>query len=298
MIMQRRASPWRKACALGRLIAAMAAALLLPRTSAAADARADLSFVANPNGVWTYASFDLSTTTALPSHTPNSSTLESWHPAAGDYPYVGLTTITPDGFVSLHPGDVTSGLNPWGALIFTAPTPAVYRFTGEFRALDGAGAGTISDFLIRTPESTALYSGGLRFFGGPTNHMFNFARTLLTGQSIMFAVGDGRVAYPETFNGSAFDNTGLKLAVNPLTPGDFNRDLKVDGADLVRWRIDYGPSPISDADIDGDSDGTDFLLWQLNVGAGVMMATAVPEPSAAILLLLGGVTWCRRRFRG
>jgi hypothetical protein len=38
-------------------------------------------------------------------------------------------------------------------------------------------------------------------------------------------------------------------------PADFNQDGVVDSNDLSQWKTDFGPSPESDADFDGDSDG-------------------------------------------
>lgn len=70
-------------------------------------------------------------------------------------------------------------------------------------------------------------------------------------------------------------------------PGDFNSDGKVDGADLVTWRQQYGTT----------LSGNDFLVWQRNLGAGTL--AAVPEPSgvlvaASIAGALGLVTRRRR----
>jgi hypothetical protein len=39
---------------------------------------------------------------------------------------------------------------------------------------------------------------------------------------------------------------------------------------------------------DADSDGEDFLIWQRNFGIGVLSAaTAVPEPAAGLLGMIG-----------
>ena len=65
------------------------------------------------------------------------------------------------------------------------------------------------------------------------------------------------------------------------------------GADLQKWKLDFGMSAGSDADGDGDSDGADYLVWQRNLGqsaAAVVAAApfvAVPEPSAAVCALIG-----------
>jgi hypothetical protein len=84
-------------------------------------------------------------------------------------------------------------------------------------------------------------------------------------------------------------------------PGDFNVDGKVDAADYVVWRKSDGAATAmfteGDGDLDGDVDDADFNLWRSNYGfvrqplspnAGSGSGTAaVPEPSAAALLLVG-----------
>jgi hypothetical protein len=106
-------------------------------------------------------------------------------------------------------------------------------------------------------------------------------------------VGDVRFStYFGQFNGgqALIDNVRL---LRQTIPGDFNADGEVTGADLQKWKIDFGSSAGSDADGDGDSDGADFLVWQRNLGqsaAAVAAAApfvAVPEPSAAICALIG-----------
>lgn len=96
--------------------------------------------------------------------------------------------------------------------------------------------------------------------------------------------------------------TTPEITPPPVTiVGDFNGDLFVDGADLAKWKLDFGVSAGSDADNDGDSDGNDFLLWQRNftTPAGTVTAAAVPEPHALALAATGagGIAALRRRRR-
>jgi hypothetical protein len=66
---------------------------------------------------------------------------------------------------------------------------------------------------------------------------------------------------------------------------------------LAEWRSDFGLTPGSDADRDGDSDGADFLTWQQQVGSGLPLTAAsrgvlapgapIPEPATLLLSLLG-----------
>jgi MYXO-CTERM domain-containing protein len=103
--------------------------------------------------------------------------------------------------------------------------------------------------------------------------------------------------------------------VSPSFSGNFDEDSDVDGDDLTAWRTAFGETDdaAADADSDGDSDGHDFLIWQRGLGgpgtfspggvayyqAPVELSTAVPEPSAAVLALVGLAAggWMRRRAR-
>ncbi len=97
-------------------------------------------------------------------------------------------------------------------------------------------------------------------------------------------------------------NSMLRIAADKLAsltaiPGDFNGDGYVDGSDLSQWQDDYHRNPDSDADGDGDSDGADFLIWQRNfnpmLGLSVASATAIPEPTSALLLFgIGPLFYC------
>lgn len=83
-----------------------------------------------------------------------------------------------------------------------------------------------------------------------------------------------------------------------IAPGDFTGNSVVDGADLAKWKEDYGTTAGSDANDDGVTDGADFLIWQRNYmpAADVPAVAAVPEP-ASIVLLIGAAAVLRRRSR-
>lgn len=72
--------------------------------------------------------------------------------------------------------------------------------------------------------------------------------------------------------------------------GDFNNDKKVDGADFLQWQRGGSPTPGS---------APDFAAWRSNFGVILAVsgvAGAVPEPSAALVLLtaLGAAARWRR----
>jgi hypothetical protein len=87
--------------------------------------------------------------------------------------------------------------------------------------------------------------------------------------------------------------------VTPSLDGDFDGNGVIDANDLdhptLGWKARFG------VDLDGD----DFLVWQRNLGAGTPPATvaaaAVPEPTTALLALMGivgAVRIGRRRVGG
>ena len=97
-----------------------------------------------------------------------------------------------------------------------------------------------------------------------------------------------------------YQEDGVILEV--LTPysADFDGDGDVDGDDLSIWQGAYAMDEAGDADTDGDTDGADFLLWQQQYTGSLSLvnaATAVPEPTAVTLALLGcvGLVFRRRR---
>ena len=88
----------------------------------------------------------------------------------------------------------------------------------------------------------------------------------------------------------------IRIATDPLVipgiPGDFDDDGDVDGNDFLVWQQGFGD----------EFDAGDLTEWQSHFGEGgnvTAAASAVPEPAAAMLMLLG-LGWfavARRRQR-
>ncbi len=77
-----------------------------------------------------------------------------------------------------------------------------------------------------------------------------------------------------------------EAAVIPVICGDFNGDGTVNGADLTKWKTNFGTGTPPGITYDGDS----FLCWQRNFGATFpatpafnATTSATPEPSSAVL---------------
>lgn len=84
----------------------------------------------------------------------------------------------------------------------------------------------------------------------------------------------------------------------PAAPSaDYNDDGAIDGADFLLWQRTYGNSVTAFSGADGNGngvvDGPDLALWKGGFGSatvtGHAAATAVPEPSSALLGGLGGL---------
>ncbi|MEZ6070501.1 MAG: PEP-CTERM sorting domain-containing protein [Pirellulales bacterium] len=106
---------------------------------------------------------------------------------------------------------------------------------------------------------------------------------------------------PTQINWNSSYSTGGLVFV-PALSGDGNGDGWVDGLDYLIWAAAFGTHPGVDGDIsdgdyndDGWVDGLDYLLW---AGAyGNHSATAVPEPTTAVLTVAGVFVLAFRRRR-
>jgi hypothetical protein len=82
--------------------------------------------------------------------------------------------------------------------------------------------------------------------------------------------------------------------IYPPLPGDYNNDGFVNAADYTLWR-DGKPLPTETASV-GVNDAADYAVWRANYrGAGQGGALAIPEPSAAVMLLISLACGTARR---
>lgn len=143
--------------------------------------------------------------------------------------------------------------------------------------------------LMLSPDRNGFLVGILGFAAG-SGHIahYNFSGQL---------IGDGVFAAP---GGGGFAEA-TAMATVPV-PGDFNRDLLVNDADLDIWKANVGATgslaKVSQGDADGNGaiDGTDFLVWQRNVTAASSPgAQAVPEPATLSLIAVAALLLQRTR---
>ena len=78
-----------------------------------------------------------------------------------------------------------------------------------------------------------------------------------------------------------------------IAAGDYSGNGIVDAADYTVWRDNFGANvtagTLADADNSGTIDDADYTIWANNFGLGApssSSATAIPEPTALVLLLL------------
>ena len=130
--------------------------------------------------------------------------------------------------------------------------------------------------------------------------------TILTANSI---VNNLTLGGPDgaLFNLSASTATSLVLKYVGVVslPGDFNGNQVVDAADYTIWRDNLGSpegSLLGGNGTGGTIDQADYNLWKANFGnvpaASLAASSAVPEPGAIVLVLLGSMAaGCVRRRR-
>jgi len=85
----------------------------------------------------------------------------------------------------------------------------------------------------------------------------------------------------------SYDFFLVKIVDDTIVPGDTNGDGVVDLADLNNVRNHFGGTGLGDTNADGIVDLEDLNAVRNHFGA-VNSATAVPEPSAVVLLVVGG----------
>jgi hypothetical protein len=85
---------------------------------------------------------------------------------------------------------------------------------------------------------------------------------------------------------------------------DFNGSGGVTSQDLATWRAGFGMTSgtFANGNLDDNSavDGRDFLVWQRQTGAtlpALLVASAIPEPSAGLMAVTAVMSLWRRRIR-
>ncbi|WP_428306219.1 beta strand repeat-containing protein [Lacipirellula sp.] len=213
---------------------------------------------------------------------------------------LGGKTLATAGAVNLNYG-VTGGgsITNTGVLGTAGTTPIAANLTSTGTLAFDLGLAN-TDFFNITGNATL---SGLVDITLEPGFVPSGSYTLLTVSGTLNTAGLALTPADASQFSLGVSGKSLVLTVGGSTPipGDFNNNGAVDGADLTKWKTDFGPGAGSDANGDGRTDGADFLIWQRNFGrtSAVPTSAAVPEPTSLALgcsfACLGWVVSRRRR---
>jgi hypothetical protein len=157
---------------------------------------------------------------------------------------------------------------------------------GASRPVIADGKWHLYQWNLDDPAQWNNFAGGNGTIGGPNAYVDS-----------VFFYGDASTAGEtlEVFLDTVAYNPhgGLDaLAHATKFTADFDADGRVDAADLVKWRGDFGANGSSDANGDGVSGGADLLAWQRRVGSelnSLAAADIVPEPHDAAPVVMAAL---------
>ena len=140
------------------------------------------------------------------------------------------------------------------------------EFSFDFKFLnvpDGSGFRADARFFTGSQDAGGTFAGETVNFVDAADYAAGEWHSYTTTVVVPAGapIGDVRLStYFGQFAGgqALIDNVRLLRAT---IPGDFNADGEVTGADLQKWKLDFGVGAGSDADGDGDTDGADYMVW-------------------------------------
>jgi hypothetical protein len=213
-------------------------------------------------------------------------------PVTGQNPYVKMGYL--DGWDVLGNNPTEEPTGRW-AFTVGAGAPSAFRIgvmTGGGDSENFAPAEVyLQQFNGTTPIGTPLGSGQLsgdlkdRFVD---MHFFDIVNAQL-GDT--FAIGV--MAGPNSFGNAGVAGISFDaLTEAPVVNADFDGNEVVDGADFLIWQRGAGAAGglnQGDANNDDVVDDADLLIWKAQFGGGAATGAigAVPEPTAAMLLVIG-----------
>jgi hypothetical protein len=187
--------------------------------------------------------------------------------------------------------------------LFPLPNPTFTGFGVHFADETGRQFQAFGDNLNVTgatnPTTTTIEIPLSEFVDFTDNNL------TLTNTGLMAGSDYLRIAISTNTDGAQIyqvDNFRLVTEVSQGVPGDYNNNGVVDGADYVLWR-NGGPLQ-NEVDTPGTVNAADYTEWRARFGntsgSGSLTGGAVPEPSAAALLIaaiVGSLIATRRTCR-
>jgi hypothetical protein len=167
----------------------------------------------------------------------------------------------------------------------------------NYDAIDGPDAGTVAG---NTPGEGWDQAGGSSNNQLVEQFLGSGGSTIAAGEAIslgnafnpaIFGAGnDGDLQFSFAINSGALINSLVTYVGGGGQPGDFDGDADVDGNDFLVWQRGGAPGGLTAANL---------TTFRNNFGAGgaEVAAGAVPEPTAALLMLAAGLLLPRRRIR-
>ncbi len=227
-------------------------------------------------------------------------TLDASSNLAGGLALAAGQTLSGDGTVI---GAVSS---PSGATVSPGASFGLLTISGSYS--HGAGANLLIELgpggVAGTDYDQLNVSGPLTLLGGDLTVQLASGFNPVLGDVfniLQFSSASGvfdTLQLPALVAGLTWDSSQLTvsgvLSVVSGLQGDFNGDGFVDAGDYAYWRNNFGGD---DSLLGGNGDGlgivdaSDLQIWRDNFGASIgapaASASAVPEPTGALLLLLG-----------
>lgn len=174
---------------------------------------------------------------------------------------------------------------------------------GSVVNLSGGTIGT--DVRFEFGSEINLFGTGFMIDGSPVTFPAQNVASEAFDSVLSGIFADG-TPFSFDFSGDDLLSSGarLTLATPFAIPGDYNSDGTVDAADYTIWRDAIGRGSVNlaaDGNRDGQVNDADYAVWRDNFGRQASLpgsaATTIPEPTAFVLLSLGGLTLLSRRVR-
>jgi len=175
---------------------------------------------------------------------------------------------------------------------FPLPDPTYTTFgvhfsdeTGKFYQAFGGGINVVG----AASQTTTTIEIPLASFVDATDSMLTLKTTGLLNDSNLFRIGISS----DTDGAQVYQIDNFRLLTEVGVAGDYNDNGTVDTADYILWR-NGGPLK-NEVDAPGTVNAADYTAWRARFGnstsgsGSLVSGSAIPEPSAMALLLLGFV---------